>query len=277
MRFTLNVQRRLIHLEGCSCSVLLKSAIEILMQLQKDWMHRWSVLLFLSFFSPIFSTSLFLFSSLLHLAQPLFLSFSSFLSCLILLSFRHCHILIFPSFCLLHNFIFLLLPPVFISPLPSCHCLVSSHSPLSLFFHSPLLILITSPHVSFYCLQYSQFLLTSLLISSCLISSHSHFLLFIYSSCLLFSSLFLFSSPLFSPHSHLISSHISLQFSHLILCYDFFSLLLFTASKISSTIPKRSVFLIWCQSSFCSSSPFYSSINLLHIVFYLNKPLISDE
>ncbi len=194
MRFTLNVQRRLIHLEGCSCSVLLKSAIEILMQLQKDWMHRWSILLFLSFFSPIFSTSLFLFSSLLHLAQPLFLSFSSFLSCLILLSFLHCvtssysllfvfYILLFSCYCLL--FSSLLSPLLIVSsplilhflffPLPSSY---SHHFSPRLILLSPIFSI--SPHLSSYFLLSHRTLIfcssSILLVSSFPLSSFPHLL-----------------------------------------------------------------------------------------------------
>ncbi len=176
MRFTLNVQRRLIHLEGCSCSVLLKSAIEILMQLQKDWMHRWSVLLFLSFFSPIFSTSLFLFSSLLHLAQPLFLSFSSFLSCLILLSFLHC---VTSSYSLLFVFYIILF---------SCYCLLFSS------LLSPLVIVL-SPLI----LHFLFFSTPLFLFSSLLPTSHS-----------IVSNILNFSSPLFL--FPLVSSHLTLIF-----------------------------------------------------------------
>lgn len=157
------------------------------------------------FFSPIFSTSLFLFSYLLHLAQPLFFFYyflpSSFLNCLILLSFLHC---VASSYSLLFVFDLIFFSSILViascfhlsSPLFSLSRLLSL-STLS-FFYSPLLILITSPYVSFYCLQYSQFLLTSLLISSCLISLSFSALHLLFVST---PSLFLFSSSLFSPHS----------------------------------------------------------------------------
>lgn len=188
------------------------------------------------------------------MSQTLFF-FSLFLP----LSFLLCGILIFPSsifFCSFYCFLF--------SSLLSLLLIVSS--PLTL-------------HSSFFL--FSSLLPLSYSIVSNLLNFSSHLrlfpLLFTWTSGLLPSSVLLFSSPLFSllpSFSHLISSHVSLQFSPLI---PILSLLHFIASKISATIPKQSVSLIRSQSSLCSSSPFYSSINLLHIVFYLNQPLISNE
>ncbi len=176
MRFTLNVQRRLIHLEGCSRSVLLKSAIEILMQLQKDWMHRWNILLFLSFFSPIFSTSLFLFSSLLHLAQPLF--FSNFLIFSAVSSYC-----LFSTVTSSYSLLF-----VFYIILFSCYCLLFSS------LLSPLLI-VSSPLI----LHFLFFSTPLFLFSSLLPTSHS-----------IVCNILNFSSPLFL--FPLVSSHLTLIF-----------------------------------------------------------------
>ncbi len=170
--------------------------IEILMQLQKDWMHRWSILLFLSFFSPIFSTSLFLFSSLLHLAQPLFLSFSSFLSCLILLSFLHC---VTSSYSLLFVFYIILF---------SCYCLLFSSllSPL-LIVSSPLIL-----HFLFFPLpsSYSHHFSPRLILLSPIFSISPHlssYFLLSHLIALSFSALHLFFlSPLFLSLPFLISS-----------------------------------------------------------------------
>lgn len=225
MRFTLNVQRRLIHLEGCSCSVLFKSTIEILMQLQKDWMHRWSVLLFLSFFSYFLHFPLFLFSSLLHLSQPLFFfSFSSiFFSQL-------SHLTVFSPLCRIisYSLLFVFDLILFSSVLVIASCF---HLSSPLFSLSHLLSLSFSTFSSFFPLPSSHhfspcFILLSPIFS---ISPHLSFLLspltlILCSSCLLPSSILLFSSPLFSLlpsfsfdfflcKSPILSSH-----SHSLLC-----------------------------------------------------------
>lgn len=248
-------------------------------------MHRWSILLFLSFFSyflhfplffilissPLVSTSLFLLSfSSVFFSQLSHLTVFSPLCRIISYSLLFVFDLIFFSSVLVIASCFHLSSPLFsLSHLLSLSTF-SSFFPLPSSHHfSPCFILLSpifsiSPHLSFLLSPLTLILCSSsaLLVSSLPLSSCSHLL-----------------SSLLPSFSHLISSHVSLQFSPLILilCYAVFSLLLFTASKISSTIPKRSVSLIRSQSSFCSSSPFYSSVNLLHIVFYLNQPLISDE